>query len=1009
MRWRFTLNPDTDNKVISEPIGWADIEFSLKRDRTWHGVFFEYGLPLKFYDDPTNASRNAYSYIKAIYEADGVEGSVIMKVELACDDTDAYTEEGQWKLNFTTYKETIGAGCTVELNLEPSGDLMTFRNRYDQRVWAEATETFEGTALAAYAGLPINTDLPPVTILLASALNSGDVQLIQFLETDTIVAGTGTAEHTVICYTNISLNMGTGYPGEVPTNVDEVTYRNTVPNELVEFADILPLFTMQFAGEYTFKIQFDLDVAIQATTIADNTACGGANTFNDYELQIIIEYGASSEVLATASGVGCYVSLLASATVSFDGTRTYTLAAGDDVKIYARIYAHGEWNKNLVSARDLDWNVVVGSLTLNLDVLAATTEESTPCDMYLVNELGSRILEVITDDQYRLLSNYYGRNNSEPYPAPDNLDGPGSLRAITKGLIIRQSVLGVLYMSFKEFFEGLNAIDNIGIGLEDDADRAGYKVIRMEPMEYFYTPSLLLTLDKVPLVDIEVLQDEHVSIFRIGYQKWETEEFYGLDEIHSQREYRTTLSSVRNTIERISDLVASGYAIELTRRNPYDVGTKVDWRYDNDFFIICVKRGVGAGVYDVEQGNITSSSNFTDSTTVLNYRISPVRNALRWLKMILNSYRDPMAVDSTVKFVVGTGNTIASGLMTGAYPIESGVLAEDDDIAATSMADTSDARPVYVPEKWVFRYPMSLTEYNTVKANPTGTVRARFGQETSYRDFYIRDIVYRPNQGLSEFILLPQRTYPVDPCTIYILQTRGTGTDQIGSALFVGAEVNNLFVFVGGSLQKMYDANPANNEILGFDDTTGYFTLAATVPEGTQITVVHIPAGDGRCDNCIHRFDGNGSGAAAVTLTGFGSGTLSNMFVFYNGELMKFNDANPANNELVSYVGGTEVLTFAGATNANRELRVFGFANCFCIKTFTGRGDGTTSPSVTGLGTDVTLGNTLFFYNGNLQVYNDADPTNNDIFLFSTATSELFFNNPTNANRELRAVKLTNC
>lgn len=1010
MRWRFTLNPDTDNKVISEPIGWAEIEFVLKRDKTWHGVFFEYGLPLKFYNDPQDSTKDAYTYIKTEYESAGVEGSVILKVELACDDTDDFDEEGEWKLNFSTYRETIGTLCMAELNLEPSSDLMTFKNRYDQKAWAGATESFGGVELEAYDGLPLDdVDIPPVTIILASTLNSGNVNDLIFTEIDTIVAGTGTADHDVICYTNIALNVGQGYDNDAPTMRDEVTVRNVVANEFVSYADIQPLFTMTYGGEYTFKIDFTVNVSIAAATAAINHDCGSTNQFNDYELKIYFEYGATSTVLATVSDVDCFT--LEQATINYDGTQVVTISPGDEVRIFARIYAHGKWDKLLLSAVDVNWAVGLASLQLNMDVLASTIVDSTTADMYLVNELGSRILEVITDDRLRLLSNYYGRNNSEPYPAPDNIDGPGSLRALTKGLIIRQSVLGVMYMSFKDFFEGLNAIDNIGIGFENDTERRepGYQVVRVEKAPYFYTSSLLATLDKVPLVEIEVLQDEHYSIFKIGYNKWETEEFYGLDELHAQREYRTTLSSIKNTLEKVSNFVASSYAIELTRRNPYDVGTKVDWRYDNDYFIFCMERGVGAGVYTVEQGNITGSSNLIDGGTVLNYRLSPVRNAMRWAKTILNSYRDPEAGESVMDYGVGTGNTIASGLMTGDFPIEAAAISEDADIDTTVFADPNEARPIYLPETWKFKYPLSLSQYNTIKAAPTGTIRARFGQEATYRDFYIRNINYRPNQGLAEFILLPQRAFPVDECTIYILQTRGTGTAEIGSALFVGADVNNLFVFIGGHLQKMLDVNPANNEIVSFDDTTGYFTLDAPVPAGAQITIIHIPPGDGACDNCIHRFDGRGSGAAAVTLTDFGSGALSNMFVFYNGELMKYNDNNPANNELVSYVSGTEVLTFAGPTNANRELRVFGFANCSCIKTFSGKGDGTTSPSVTGLGTDVTLGNTLFFYNGNLQVYNDADPANNDISLFSTATSELFFNNPTNANRELRAVKLVNC
>jgi hypothetical protein len=728
--------------------------------------------------------------------------------------------------------------------------------------------------------------------------------------------------------------------------------------------------------------------------------------FDDLTVEVWIDVGGVATLLASDALSGC---LNASDVITINLTalgvvHSFSTVGDTEVKFYIKIAGSGEWDRDLLSENVINWEVNYNQV--NRHILLSGTEyfDATTSKVSMINETGSRILEAITNDNFRLLSDYYGRTDSRPYVAPSGEDGVGSLRVLTVGLLLRQFLSGKLTMSFKDFFEGLNAIDNVGIGLEDDGDRSGYQVIRMEDARYFYNETVLFQLDKIPLVEIEVNQDEHFSLVEIGYNKWEAEEYTGLDEFATKREYRTTLSSVTNTLSKLSNLIASGYAIELTRRKTYLVSSKEDWRFDNDTFIICVDRG-GSGAIVVEQGNITGDVNIIDASTAYNFRISPVRNAMRWLKTALQSYRDVTDADAKLIYTDGNGNILATGLMTGAGVIEAAVVAENSDLNKDSLGDPADAYPIYVPELWSFDFPMSLTQYNLAKASATNVIQGRFGQDAAFLDFYIREIVYRPNQGLARFRLLPKSIVPIDPCLIYILQTRGTGSNVIGSALFAGAELSNLFVFVNGELMKYNDANPANNEITSFDSATGYITLNAPVASGRQISIFHLP--ETECVSCIHRFEGRGSGSTTKTLTGYGSTSLAMMFCFYNGQLMKYNDAVAGNNELVSYVGGTEVLTFAGATNPNRELRVFGILNCGCSSTYSNRGDGTNNPNVSvGVG---TLANVFVFYNGNLLKYNDSDTANNEITSYDSGVPEVTLNFTTNANREVRTFKLGNC
>ncbi len=1001
MRWRFTLNPDTDNLVISEPIGWEEVELAIVRSKEWHGVFAEYSLDLEFYDDPQITANTAYTYLKDEYDLNGVEGFVILQVEMACDDDDAFAVQGQWRLNFTSYQQENGAYCLIKLNMEPENYLMTFKNRYDQKVDLDTAESFDGTALTPYTELGLPLTINPKAVPVTSDLEwAGTAEDNDFVQTDIIVAGAGTSNLQSLGYYQLGYNV---------VNLDEIATRIELVSEWHLSSPLVsPTWVIINPGDYTFtfvNFSFTVNASIDSDG-QDNTACGNPNVYDDLSVELYLVMGGTTTLVDSGTLTSC---LDGSDVISINVTGddfTASLIAGDEVKLYVRVQTDGEFDRDLLTQHDAVWTTNFNQTTRNVTLFAHEFLPATTARGFAINETFSRIIEAITDDGFRFLSNYFGRTDSEPYTAPAGIDGCGSLREFTTGLMLREYSEATIKMSMKDAFEGVNAIDNMGIGLEDDATRAGFQVVRGEPMEYFYDSTVLVQLDKVPEVVINVMPDEHYSIFRFGYQKWEAEEYTGLDEFATKREYRTTLTSVKNTLDKISQLVASGYAIELTRRRTFDPVTKEDWRFDDDIFIICCKRNAGDIV--VEQGNITADANLIDPDSVYNFRISPARNAMRWLKTVLNSYKDPEAVGSTIEFTSGDGNFIAEGLMTGGCPEENATIAENDSLSVANAADPADARPVYMPETWEFEYPLSFTQYNLIKANPKATIQARFLQDTSFRDFYIREIRYKPNDGIANWILLPQRGYPINDCRFYIIQSRGTGYNVFGSIALIGAQIENLFVFVNGNLMKYNDAVAANNEIDSWDDTTGYGTLSFNVPVGQQISILHIPPSGGHCSVCVHRFEGRGSGNKVPVLTGFGLVGLSQMYVFYNGRLMKYSDLVAANNEITSYVGGTEALTFNANTNVNRELRVFGFVQPCCSDMFNSHGDGTDTLALSGIG-DANLSNLFIFYNGNLGKYNDSNVANNEVLSYDPGTQEATFAINLHPDRELRALNIENC
>ena len=80
---------------------------------------------------------------------------------------------------------------------------------------------------------------------------------------------------------------------------------------------------------------------------------------------------------------------------------------------------------------------------------------------------------------------------------------------------------------------------------------------------------------------------------------------------------------------------------------------------------------------------------------------------------------------------------------------------QEPEITVNTLATPDEGLPIYKLESWEFEYPLSFDDYSLLKANPRGIIQVRYGQQTDFQDCYLREIEYRPNQGLATFVLLP--------------------------------------------------------------------------------------------------------------------------------------------------------------------------------------------------------------------------------------------------------------
>ena len=743
--WQFSITYNSITTVVSEPIGWNETEIVIRRNKEFHGIFFEYSLNKLRYHG------TAYTILKDAYETLGIDAEAELLIEYKCDDSDTFEEFYTGKFAFNQIKIEEGNGCFIEIPIEQIGCVNTFLNRKDQKVNLNSNLDFNEDALTAYAGLNESLAFPEKEIFLKTEFSDGlDIDNLQgsIAQQDFFWFYTIGFENVVAEDIHDYDTLQYAIFGGVAGTLDFMFNDN---NGIIT---LVPQSTYIAAGNYNINITLDADIFEEA--VADIYAK------QDRTLQIfvtLLQTNSSATVIKYFNNLydsGVQV-LNANDTfsdnVNINFSNTFTCQENDRFYLFytvKRQFTSGGLNQVYLSK----FKSTVNESSFSIDTLSLF--QSTSSKVAYINEALSRTVEAITNDCIRVKSDYYGRTNSLPYSS--SIDGCGGLRIITDGLNIRKKLLSdgtvpPITVSFDDMMNGLNPIDNIGYGIEDDPNRAGFKQLRVEPFDYFYDSSTSITLRKVPAIETTVDESRIYSQINIGYEKWESEEFNGLDEINTNRTYRTVLNSVKNTLTKISSFITSGYALEITRRN----GTNSnDWRFDNDIFLVQLRRvGIGTFVEFFNTAQLLFANLLTPNTTY-NIRLSPIRNLIRWFPIIQSSWSKQATSPIELKYTDGTANIKAETqiLVNGCTAeLNTFLLSESRNISKNDLLGVI-ADPLWEPEQIKFEFPLSYQQFKTLRQFPYKKIKilGNFGD----RSGWIEQINYKPNTGIATFTLLKQ-------------------------------------------------------------------------------------------------------------------------------------------------------------------------------------------------------------------------------------------------------------
>jgi len=583
-RVRYTLQyKPYGSQVIQDPEGWNEDEKEISRNEDYHGIFAKFSNSLKFVG--TGAD-----FILSVDEIFGVNAKIRLIKDERNDQTDLWETSYYGYLDLTTLEVENGE---VSIKFSSGGLEQLLKARQGESVEIERTTTMDGKPMA-----PVRIDkvqLDGRRILLTSLFNTKESDNTATIYQQAPASNGGLDRAKSV---GVPLNLYSESHEEAQSVTPE-TYggENSGTTGIMFFAN-------SEAPTRTFNIKLDITFTSNCYQNDDvNHAFWGLflskySNGEDYSDPERLElwnsddhggvYGLGGDWwLNPFSGQNSNPKK--TWTVSYQGAVTLLLGQSLDLEFYSKC--------NLSSTlHDGHFAVRAEGIVATLSIVEDSYREATQSKFILAHELAGRLVEIMTNDKTAFRSNFFGRVD---IGYPEN--GKGALNGYTHGFWVRgfdanppstEDVINSfkpLTTSFQEFTASNQAVWNVGLGIEN----FGYKErIVIEDLKWFYQNQVTVRLpNRIQKEKYSVATKYLYSGLEIGYAKGgDYEEAMGLDEYNAKSTFTTVITAAENKFSQVSPYRADSYGKEFARRKPLESFPTEDSSYDNDIFIMDLKR-----------------------------------------------------------------------------------------------------------------------------------------------------------------------------------------------------------------------------------------------------------------------------------------------------------------------------------------------------------------------------------------------------------------------------------
>jgi len=732
MEWQWTfIEADTTTTVVDEPDGWDGVSFSLNRDMVNHGIFSTVDT------GGFQWVNEAFTMLYNEYVTNGANGQMELLIEYRCEGETDYTEYFRGAFDFNTFERICDDFCYIKCTITAAKCTDIFMSRMGQDVDVQATTNFDGDAITPMSFTPVILEGQDIFLQNKAfnlGTNSGNGQIFPsgasanyFFSFCPVVPANNLQEIGEFNLNGTSLALTTS--GNVSVAADFAT---DAPVAFSSYGQFLTIWNRTSDPLNCIDNDATIDIINKGTFNVTFTNFDG----NITPILKLFKYNSitGTLVLIDTNSIGI-ISCVSGVESSLAFNKTYFSTPNYQDSDYL-LYFFECFVERLVwdgfSTREINFDIDFDNTTKVVMTLNSNCDSTTTNGVFLPNLL-------------EFLPTAYLDSECPTVTIEEDLRDCLENYQITKGSFIRQVTepsTPKLFTNFEYMIEQTRKLFSIGWGFDNNET-----VLKIGNTEDFYKSNVVVDVGLVNKATFTTAKDLIYGTITVGYNKWEAEEYNGLDETNTQRQYRRNIDSNPTELDLMADIISAGYTIEITRRKSQAKTGTSDWRYDDDLFIINTFVDEGS-VYAYRGASDTA--NIYSPTTRMNLRLTPLRTLMRWFKSI--AAPTPTITNEALKFTSGTGNYIAESRFADQCFIETGVVTENQTVIST---DVTTPTPIWQAIYATFDAPLTMAHFELIKADVYGAIRFR-----CFSDTYLGNIVemnHDPNVGLASFKLLIRR------------------------------------------------------------------------------------------------------------------------------------------------------------------------------------------------------------------------------------------------------------
>jgi len=341
--------------------------------------------------------------------------------------------------------------------------------------------------------------------------------------------------------------------------------------------------------------------------------------------------------------------------INYDGFIDVEVGESLAIEAWQHVDFHNDNNARL--------NITLSNIKGTLFIEEDSFFDKSSSNAILIHELMDRSVTIATGQENAFYSDFLGRTD-----LGYSVDGPGSLMAATHGFWVRgfdkfpipsevpkiENLFKPLTTSFKDAVTSIDAIHNIGIGIETIGSR---ERIRLEPKSYFFNNNVTIRLpNQIKKAKRSVAVEYYYSKIEVGAEKGGNyEEANGLDEFNTKSTYTTVIDRVKGDYSKVSKYRTDSYGLEFARRKPKSENDTEDTPYDTDVFLLDLKRGPTVGVFEQRKWRDDfekAPTGIFDPDSATNLRFSPFNCLIRhswWFAPVLLDINVKTAFENDAK------------------------------------------------------------------------------------------------------------------------------------------------------------------------------------------------------------------------------------------------------------------------------------------------------------------------------------------------------------------------